>query len=399
MRDSETFPLSQKVIILKSENNNNKYQITLIISLSLNILSFFIIIFLLFKLNSQKKIFEEEINYIKKEKEDYERKDLYYNITDIQKHYNSSIYNNKYNEDEKPVINIDKNELLEMCYKSREYYFNQGRRLQNGYFPGIKYINPETKTIQSKLNYLIVHESPDYKSKIVDKIKLHEYVYKILGKDICVPIIKIYQNISQINFDELPDKFVLKCNHGAGMNIIVNNKLNLDYNDTKYMLDSWMKRNFGLEGAEFQYINIEKRIFAEKFLQDNIEDYKIYCFHEEPKLIRVQKTNHLTKKKINNYFTLDWQLTDIETGRPGFYRDSKVVFEKPPNLDLMLNYARKLSFEFVFVRMDFYDIKWKSFFRRNDIFSFECLFYFKKYGTSEIYWFFTRYNKDKKIFI
>ena len=324
MRDSETFPLSQKVIILKSENNNNKYQITLIISLSLNILSFFIIIFLLFKLNSQKKIFEEEINYIKKEKEDYERKDLYYNITDIQKHYNSSIYNNKYNEDEKPVINIDKNELLEMCYKSREYYFNQGRRLQNGYFPGIKYINPETKTIQSKLNYLIVHESPDYKSKIVDKIKLHEYVYKILGKDICVPIIKIYQNISQINFDELPDKFVLKCNHGAGMNIIVNNKLNLDYNDTKYMLDSWMKRG-------------------------------------EPKLIRVQKTNHLTKKKINNYFTLDWQLTDIETGRPGFYRDSKVVFEKPPNLDLMLNYARKLSFEFVFVRMDFYDINGKVF--------------------------------------
>ena len=357
MKDGETISLrEEKRVILKNSNKNNRYKKILIISLTLNILSLFIIVFLLFKLNSQKIKFEKEIYLLKREKEAIIETNSYYDIKDIKKYYNSSI---KDNIDEKQVINIDKSELLDMCYKSRESYFDKRRIEQNKFVPGRKYIQWETKTIQSKLNYLIVHESPDYKSKIADKIKLHEYVYKILGKDICVPIIKIYKNTSEINFTELPNKFVLKCNHGAKMNIIVNNKTNLDYEDAKNKLDSWMERNFGLEGGEFQYINIEKRIFAEKFLQDNIEDYKIYCFHGVPKFIRVQKYNNEKKMKINNYFTLDWKLTDIETGRKGFYRDPDVVFSKPPNLDLMLSYARKLSFEFVFVRIDFYDFNGK----------------------------------------
>ena len=311
-----------------------------------------------------KKIFWTRKIFLLKHKES-SKNEVYYNITDIRNFYNSSRKNHEHfnenndNENEKPILNIDKDELLKMCYKSREYYFNERRKKQNGYYPVAKYINPNTESIQSKLNYLIVHESPDYKSKIVDKIKLHEYSYKILGKDICVPIIKIYQNSTDINFDELPDKFVLKCNHGAGMNIIVNDKSKLAQREAINNLDNWMKRNFGLEGAEFQYINIEKKIFAEEFLRENIEDYKIYCFHGIPKLIRVQKVNYSQKKKINNYFTLDWQLTDIETGRPGFYRDPKVDFQKPPNLDLMISYAKQLSLEFVFVRIDFYDVNGK----------------------------------------
>ena len=79
-------------------------------------------------------------------------------------------------------------------------------------------------TIQSKLNYLIVHESPEFKTNLVDKIMLHNYSIKKLGKDICVPIIKIYNDTKEIKLDELPDKFALKYNHGSGMNILCNNK-------------------------------------------------------------------------------------------------------------------------------------------------------------------------------
>ena len=110
------------------------------------------------------------------------------------------------------------NEYLKMCYKSRSLYYLKSRGKIS-----TKNIS-QLITIQEKIIYLSIHESPDYKSKIVDKIGLHEYSKKILGKDICVPIIKIYKSINDINLSKLPNKFVLKCNHGSGMNIICNDK-------------------------------------------------------------------------------------------------------------------------------------------------------------------------------
>ena len=259
--------------------------------------------------------------------------------------YANNIDRNGYLEqNEFPVLKISTDEKLEMCYKSRAIYYTKYREHNKG--------NIKLETIQSKISYLIVHESPDYKSKIVDKIGVHEYAKKVLGKDICVPILKIYNDANEINFDELPNQFVLKNNHGCGMNIIVNDKSKLNFEDAKNTLNKWKNDNFGVDAGEFQYINVNKKIFAETFLKDNIEDYKIYCFHGEPKLIRVQKK--VESRKINNYYTLDWKLTDIETGLNNFYRDPNIIFEKPKKLELMIEYAKKLSAEFVFVRVDFY---------------------------------------------
>ena len=100
-----------------------------------------------------------------------------------------------------------------MCYKSRSLIYGKLRNLNE----------TNLVTIQEKLKYLIIHESPDYKSKIADKILVHDYSIKKLGKDICVPIIKIYNDSNEIKLEELPDKFVLKCNHGSGMNILCKN--------------------------------------------------------------------------------------------------------------------------------------------------------------------------------
>jgi len=398
MKDFERMPLSDINEEFKDINYNKKYRKIFLTSICLNMVFVIIIIYMLIKLHVQKKYFENEKIQLLNEKELCEKKDkaFYYSLTDTKNNIksenednnnninleedNNNVNNNNDNEDnnndiniddnsnnntnseEKPVLDISKDELLEMCYKSRALYYKERRIQQNRQFPGMKYIDENSGTIQSKLSYLIVHESPDYKSKLVDKIKVHEYSKKVLGKDICVPIIKIYQNVNEINFDELPNQFVLKTNHGAAMNVIVSDKSKLNREEAKKNLNSWIKRNFGLEGGEFQYINVERKIFAETFLKEGIEDYKIYCFHGVPKMVRVQKVNDLkstTKKKINNFYSLDWKLTDIETGRPGFYRDPKVTFEKPPHLELMLSYARKLSAEFAFVRIDFYDVNGK----------------------------------------
>ena len=306
---------------LKFDNENCKekiFEILFFISLIGNILSFFYI------LNIKKKMNKSSIF--------------------IPSYANNIDRNGYLEQNEFPVLKISTDEKLEMCYKSRAIYYTKYREHNNG--------NIKLETIQSKISYLIVHESPDYKSKIVDKIGVHEYAKKVLGKDICVPILKIYNDANEINFDELPNQFVLKNNHGCGMNIIVNDKSKLNFEDAKNTLNKWKNDNFGVDAGEFQYINVNKKIFAETFLKDNIEDYKIYCFHGEPKLIRVQK--RVQSRKINNYYTLDWKLTDIETGLDNFYRDPNIIFEKPKKLELMIEYAKKLSAEFVFVRVDFY---------------------------------------------
>ena len=359
MEDYEEVPLSLRTKRL-AHKEINKYKLFFLISLTINIVTIIINYILAQKLYSEKENFKRKLSLLilenTKKNEFENNNNLNYNSTKNDFIVSNENINQINIDEGTPVLNISKDEYLKMCYKSREYYFDKYRYNQNKITPGRQYLDLETGTIQSKLNYLIIHESPDYNSKIVDKIKLREYVTKILGKNICVPIIKIYNNATEINFDELPNQFVLKCNHGAAMNIIVNNKTKLNKFEAKDTLNKWLNRNFGLEGAEFQYINVEKKIFAEEFLVDDILDYKIYCFHGEPKFIKVQKKDKIKNLKIGNYYTLDWNLTDMVTNRKTSYRDPNIHFEKPKNLDLMISYAKRLSVEFVFVRVDFFNI-------------------------------------------
>lgn len=221
----------------------------------------------------------------------------------------------------------------------------------------VTYNESNITTFQDKLNYLIIHESPSYKSFLVDKINLREYSKKVLGKDICVPIIKIYNKPKDINFTELPDKFVLKLNHGARMNIICNNKFKLNLTSAFQNLTKWLKINFGFRTKEFQYAYVKRKIFAEKFLGDNLIDYKIFCFNGEPKFIRIRQfLNNTNHTKIHNHYTTNWVLNDLESGLEGYIRDPNVKIERPKNLNQMLKYAKLLSQEFVFVRVDLYEV-------------------------------------------
>ena len=209
-------------------------------------------------------------------------------------------------------------------------------------------------TIQDKLNYLLVHESPENKSEIVDKILLRNYSTKIIGRDLCVPILKIYNNVDEINLSELPDKFVLKCNHGSGMNIVCKNKEKFNLEEAKNKLKKWMNINYGLASFEYQYINIKRKIFAEKYLTDDIIDYKVNCFNGEPKLIRIKR--HVDGVNVNNFYDLNWTLTNIEFNYSDFKRDVSIKTNKPINFEKMLDYARKLSNKFCFCRVDFYEV-------------------------------------------
>ena len=242
------------------------------------------------------------------------------------------------------------NQDINLFLKNKtEFYYQERKEVFK------KYDESNLKTFNDKINYLVIHESAEYKANIVDKIKLSEYSKKILGKDICVPIIKIYDNPDEINLDELPDKFVLKCNHGSGMNIFCKNKTEFDLEQSKIQLNKWLNINYGLGGGQFQYYFIKRKIFASPYLDDMV-DYKIFCFNGNPKYIVAKKIlNERIHQYVYNFYDLNWTLTDLQHSSWGLKRDPNVIIEKPKHLDLLIEYAKKFSNEFVFVRVDFYE--------------------------------------------
>ena len=300
-----------------------KYIFLLIVSILLILLLIIEIIKLKMKIKhiKENKFFKQEINKLKK-------------------NLSLKYKNNKY--------------LFQLYIENRTQFYIQGRKYLMKSL-GRDYNDSKIITFQDKLNWLLVHDSPENKSEIVDKILLRNYSKKILGKDICVPLIKIYKDVNEINLDDLPNSFVLKCNHGSSMNIICSNKSTFNLTEAKKKLNKWMKINYGLIGYEYQYLNIKRKIFAEKFLKDNLTDYKFYCFNGIPKLIKVQSKYFIDNIKMYHYYDLNWKITDIETKLDGNIKLPQIKFSKPKYLDLMIKYAKQFSKNFIFVRVDLYE--------------------------------------------
>ena len=243
------------------------------------------------------------------------------------------------------------NEMLGLYFQNKETFYAKGREFIMGRV-GKPFNESNSITFQDKLNYLLIYESPEDKSSIVDKINLRKYSKQILGKDICTPILKIYNNTEEINLEELPDKFVLKCNHGSGMNIFCDDKSKFNLTKAKLQLNEWMNINYGLLRFEYQYLNIKRRIFAEKFLDKEIINYKFSCFNGEPKLIRVK--GHINETNLYNIYYNNWTLSNIELEENNYIVSD--MFKKPINLEKMIKYAKLLSSEFCYCRVDFYEV-------------------------------------------
>lgn len=135
--------------------------------------------------------------------------------------------------------------------------------------------------------------------------------------------------------------------------------------------------------SEFQYFLINRKIFAASYLGDKIIDYEVYCFNSQPKFIRVHKPlfekNHTI---LHNYYDLDWKLTDFDSGLKHYYRIPEIKIKKPYNLNLMLEYSKKLSVNFAFVRIDFYEINKKIYLSEITFSPSNCLMKFKNFDQS-----------------
>lgn len=213
------------------------------------------------------------------------------------------------------------------------------------------------KTFNEKLQYLIVYEYGEKQTKITDKVLLRDYVKELNLSEYMPKLYGVYKKSSEIDFNNLPEKFVLKTNHGSGSVFVCRNKKKFDFEKACTELDKQLKYNFAKVSLEYHYSKIKPQILCEELLDDGTGnlpiDYKIYCFDGKPDCILIC-SNRENSLKLD-YYDTNWKPKDYSIEK---YK-SHNAFKKPDNLNEMLEIAKILSKEFRFVRVDLYSIKGK----------------------------------------
>lgn len=175
----------------------------------------------------------------------------------------------------------------------------------------------------------------------------------------------MWDSPSDINIEELPEKFVLKCTHNSGGIVICRDKENFDFVASKRKLETAFSRNYFWLGREWPYKYVKPKIIAEEYMEDEggsqigLTDYKFYCFNGVPKYLYVSAglENHATARI--SFLTLDWKFAPF--GRSD-YKSFEKLPKKPKNLLAMIELAMKLLYGFPFLRVDLYEIKEKIYF-------------------------------------
>ena len=169
------------------------------------------------------------------------------------------------------------------------------------------------KTFSEKTQWLKLHGHLDEQRDLVDKYKVRDWIREKVGEEYLIPLLGVWDRFDEIDFDKLPDRFVLKTNHGAGWNYIVQDKSKLDKADAKAKFDLWTKLNFTYYqgGLELQYEHIQPKIIAEQFIENDggdLYDYKLCCFDGEPKVIIYIMNRYVDADERIICFDTDWNV-------------------------------------------------------------------------------------------
>ncbi len=220
--------------------------------------------------------------------------------------------------------------------------------------------NPQT--FSEKLQWLkLYNRKPEY-TQMVDKYEAKKYVANIIGDEYIIPTLGVWDNVDDIDFDSLPNQFVLKCTHDSGGLVICKDKSKLDVKSAKKKLARSLKHNYYYQNREWPYKNVKPRIIAEQFLVDEsgyeLKDYKFFCFDANPKYCQII-SGRATRMCID-FFDENWAHQPFH--EPAVYPFSKNEIKKPSRFDKMLELASVLSANIPFVRIDFYNIKGEIYF-------------------------------------
>lgn len=245
------------------------------------------------------------------------------------------------------------NDMPDAEYLSRKFAAVFGRRLSL----------EAPKTFNEKLQWLKLYDrKPEY-TVMVDKYKARDYISEKIGAGYLIPMLGVWNAPDEIDFDTLPDKFVLKCNHNSGLGMcICKDKSALNIKNVKKRLKRGLKQDYYLTGREWPYKDVPRKIIAEQFMKSDeggLTDYKVHCFNGEPKLILVCKDRFAASGLTEDFFSAEWEHLDIR--RPS-HPNASAAIAKPDELPEMLELAKKLSENIPFLRVDFYIIEHKVYF-------------------------------------
>jgi len=249
--------------------------------------------------------------------------------------------------DNRGIIRISDEQYLKMVFR------NTMKSRLNLQFP---------QTFNEKLQWLKLYDrNPEY-ADMVDKYKVREYIKNKIGEEYLIPLLGVYDKFDDINFDELPEQFVIKCNHDSGGVVICKNKKDLNINKLKKKINKSLKRNYFYNGREYPYKNIAPKIVIEKLMENDgkeIADHKVHNFNGRPKVILVCQDRFKDTGLTEDFFSDKWEHLDIQ--RPN-HPNAKQLIQKPVELEEMLKLSRILSKDIPFVRTDFYVINHKIYF-------------------------------------
>lgn len=219
------------------------------------------------------------------------------------------------------------------------------------------------ETFNEKLQWLKVNNRKNEYTQMVDKFRVRNFVREKIGPEYLIPLVGgPWRNADEIEYSELPDKFVLKCNHDSASVVICKDKKTFDIYGTNEKLNKALKFNYYWLSREWPYKNIVPCIIAEKYMEDeseqDLKDYKFFCFNGVVKFYKIdfdRFTNHHA-----NYYDCEGHILPFgeEICPPDFNRKLEI----PQNINEMILLAAKLSKGIPFVRIDFYNINGKIYF-------------------------------------
>lgn len=245
----------------------------------------------------------------------------------------------------KNIIKISDERYLKIQYKMR---LKQKLDLKN------------PKTFNQKLQWLKINDRNPKYTKMVDKYEVRNYIKDKIGEEYLIPLIGVFDKFDDINFDKLPNQFVMKCTHDSGGVIICRDKEKLNKEEAKNKINKCLKRNYYYVGREWPYKNVKPRIVIEKYMsnesQSELNDYKLMCFNGKVRCSFVC-SNRNTNLNVD-FYDIDWKKMPFER----HYKNSQKIIEKPNKYEEMIKLAEKLSENITFVRVDFYEINNKIYF-------------------------------------
>ncbi|MCB6992801.1 glycosyl transferase [bacterium 210820-DFI.6.37] len=221
--------------------------------------------------------------------------------------------------------------------------------------------NPQT--FNEKLQWLKLHDRKPRYTGMVDKYEAKKYISKIIGEEYIIPTLGVWDRFEDIDFDSLPNQFVLKCTHDSGGLVICRDKTQLNMEDTRRKITTCLRQRYYWIGREWPYKNVKPRIIAEKYMEndgeDELIDYKWFCFEGKPEFLYISHglANHETA-------TIDFY--DMNHNRMPFkrmdYKSSAKDAPKPITYDEMVKLSKKISSGIPFLRVDLYEINGKVYF-------------------------------------